>query len=230
MSSTLKASLAPSILAADFARLGEEAAAVERIGGKFGVDRLHIDVMDGLFVPNISFGIPVMKSLRKVTQLPFETHLMIEAPERYLKDFVDAGATSLLVHVEGARHLHRTVQQIKQLGVRAGVVLNPATPVSALEEILGDVDLVLLMTVNPGFGGQQFIRSMLPKIERVRLLMHDLNLDCELEVDGGVDAATARFCVDAGADVLVAGSAVFGAADGIEAALQRLHVAANGTE
>jgi ribulose-phosphate 3-epimerase len=222
-----QAKIAPSILAADFAKLGEQVAAVERVAAQYGVDRLHVDVMDGMFVPNISFGIPVMKSLRKVTQMPFETHLMIEAPERYLEAFVDAGATSLLVHVEGAHHLHRTIERIKQLGAKAGVVLNPATPASALEEILADVDIVLLMTVNPGFGGQQFIKSVLPKIERVRMLMHELNLDCELEIDGGVDAVTAPMCIDAGAGVLVAGSAVFGAADGIDAALKRLHAAAN---
>lgn len=222
--------LAPSILAADFAKLGEQVAAVERVAAQYGVDRLHVDVMDGMFVPNISFGIPVMKSLRKVTQMPFETHLMIEAPERYLEAFVDAGATSLLVHVEGAHHLHRTIERIKQLGAKAGVVLNPATPVTVLEEILADVDIVLLMTVNPGFGGQQFIKSVLPKIERVRMLMHELNLDCELEIDGGVDAVTAPMCIDAGAGVLVAGSAVFGAADGIDAALKRLHAAANPTD
>jgi ribulose-phosphate 3-epimerase len=220
-----KVHLAPSILAADFAKLGEQVAAVEQVAAQYGVDRLHVDVMDGQFVPNISFGIPVIKSLRKVTKLPLETHLMIDAPERYLEAFVEAGATSLLVHVEGAAHLHRTVERIKQLGVRAGVVLNPATPADAVAEILPDVDLVLVMTVNPGFGGQAFIRSVLPKLQRVRLLMNDLNTDCELEVDGGVDATTAPLCVDAGASVLVAGSSVFGAGDGIAAALKRLSVA-----
>lgn len=215
--------IAPSILAADFARLGEQVAAVEKIAAATGVDRLHVDVMDGMFVPNISFGIPVLKALKKTTKLPLETHLMIDAPDRYLEAFVEAGATSLLVHVEGNHHLHRTVERIKQLGVKAGVVLNPATPASTLEEILPDVDLVLVMTVNPGFGGQQFIHSMLPKIQRVRMMMHELNLSCELEVDGGVDAATAPLCIDAGAEILVAGSAVFGHRDGIEAALKQLH-------
>ncbi len=217
--------LAPSILAADFARLGEHVAQVERAAAQAGVDRLHVDVMDGVFVPNISFGIPVIKSLSKVTKLPLETHLMIDRPERYLEAFVEAGATSLLVHVEGAAHLHRTVQQIRSLGVKAGVVLNPATPVAALEEILPDVDLVLLMTVNPGFGGQAFLRSTLPKIERVRLMIHELNTACELEVDGGIDAATAPFVVAAGANVLVAGSAVFQTSDGVDAALARLAAA-----
>lgn len=217
--------LAPSILAADFARLGEQVAAVEQVAAQYGVDRLHVDVMDGQFVPNISFGTPILKALSKITKLPLETHLMIDAPERYLEDFVEAGATSLLVHVEGAANLHRTVQRIKQLGAKAGVVLNPATPVTALEEILPDVDLVLVMTVNPGFGGQAFIHSVLPKVQRVRMLMLELNLHCELEVDGGVDAASAALCVSAGANVLVAGSSVFGTADGIDAALKRLSAA-----
>lgn len=217
--------LAPSILAADFARLGEQVAAVEQVAAQYGVDRIHVDVMDGQFVPNISFGTPILKTLSKITKLPLETHLMIDAPERYLEAFVEAGATSLLVHVEGAANLHRTVQQIKHLGAKAGVVLNPATPASAIEEILPDVDLVLVMTVNPGFGGQAFIHSVLPKLQRVRMMMHELNHDCELEVDGGIDAATAPLCVSAGANVLVAGSSVFGASDGIDAALKRLAAA-----
>jgi ribulose-phosphate 3-epimerase len=214
--------LAPSILACDFARLGEQIAEVERLADTYGVDRLHVDVMDGIFVPNISFGMPVLKSVSKVAKLPLETHLMIDRPERYLEAFVEAGSTSLLVHVEGADHLHRTVEQIKQLGVKAGVVINPATPIGVVEEILADVDLVLLMTVNPGFGGQKFIRSTLPKIERMRQMIHEYNIGCELEVDGGIDAETAPLAVSAGAGVLVAGSAIFGAADGIEAALKRL--------
>lgn len=218
--------LAPSILAADFNRLGEQVAEVEAVAAAGGVDRLHVDVMDGVFVPNISFGIPIVAALRKVTKLPLETHLMIDRPERYLEAFAAAGSTSLLVHAEGAVHLHRTVQQIKALGVKAGVVLNPATPIGVLEEILPDVDLVLLMTVNPGFGGQAFIRSTLPKIERVRLMIHELNTGCELEVDGGIDPATGPEVVSAGADVLVAGSAVFQTPDGIAAAVKRLSAAA----
>jgi ribulose-phosphate 3-epimerase len=217
--------LAPSILAADFARLGEQVAAVERVAAQCQVDRLHVDVMDGQFVPNISFGTPILKSLAKITKLPLETHLMIDAPERFLEVFVEAGATSLLVHVEGAANLHRTVQRIKQLGAKAGVVLNPATPAGAIEEILPDVDLILVMTVNPGFGGQAFIHSVLPKLQRIRLMMHELNHHCELEVDGGVDAVTAPLCVSAGANVLVAGSSVFGANDGLAAALERLSAA-----
>ncbi len=220
--------IAPSILAADFARLGEQVAAVEAVAAKYAVDRIHVDVMDGHFVPNISFGVPVIKALRSVTGLPLETHLMISDPDRYLEAFVAAGATSLLVHAEGNHHLHRTIERIKQLGVKAGVVLNPATPTAAIEEILPDVDIVLAMTVNPGFGGQAFIRSSLPKIERLRMMIHELSHGCELEVDGGVDATTAALCVSAGANVMVAGSAVFGHADGIEAALKRLHESAAG--
>lgn len=217
-----KIKIAPSVLAADFGKLAEEVAEVEKFAAASGVDRLHIDVMDGMFVPNISFGVPVLKALSKRTKLPLETHLMIEAPDRYLEAFVDAGATSLLVHVEGAHHLHRTVQRIKQLGVKAGVVLNPATPAGAIEEILADVDLVLVMTVNPGFGGQEFIRSTLPKIEKIRMLIHEHNIGCELEVDGGIDPTTAPLAVSAGANVLVAGSAVFGRPGGIEDALKKL--------
>lgn len=214
--------LAPSILAADFARLGEQVAEAERAGA----DRIHVDVMDGHFVPNISIGPVVVRGLRRVTKLPLETHLMIDAPERYLQDFADAGSDSLLVHVENAPHLHRTVQRIRALGKGAGVVLNPATPAAALEEILPDVDLVLVMTVNPGFGGQQFIESTLPKMERIRRMIDEANPGCELEVDGGIDAATAPRVVAAGARVLVAGSSVFGAPDGITAALRRLHESA----
>jgi ribulose-phosphate 3-epimerase len=193
-----QARIAPSILACDFARLGEQIAAVEKVAEQYGVDRLHVDVMDGIFVPNISFGMPVLKSIARAARLPLETHLMIDRPERYLEAFVEAGATSLLVHVEGADHLHRTIERIKQLGVKAGVVLNPATPAAAVEEIL------------------------LPKIQRMRQMIHELNVGCELEVDGGIDAETARDAVSAGAGVLVAGSAVFGAPDGIEAALRRM--------
>jgi ribulose-phosphate 3-epimerase len=178
--------------------------------------------MDGHFVPNISFGPVVVKALRPVTRLPLETHLMISEPDRYLEAFAEAGSDSLLVHQEGAPNLHRTLQQIKKLGKKAGIVINPATPAGALEEVLTDVDLVLVMTVNPGFGGQEFIANMLPKIRKVRAMIDRLNPACELEVDGGIDAATAPLAVAAGAHVLVAGSAVFGAKDGVAAAMQRL--------
>jgi len=214
--------LAPSILAADFARLGEQVREADRAGA----DRIHVDVMDGHFVPNISIGPVVVKSLRPVTKLPLEVHLMIDDPDLYLEAFAEAGADSMLVHQEGAINLHRTVQHIKKLGKRAGVVINPATPAAVLEEILPDVDLVLVMTVNPGFGGQQFIATTLPKIRRVREMIEHVKPACELEVDGGIDATTAPQTVKAGARVLVAGSSVFHAADGVAPAMQRLRASA----
>jgi len=210
--------IAPSILAADFARLGEQVVAAERAGA----DRIHIDVMDGQFVPNISIGPLIVQALRPVTRLPLECHLMIAEPDRYLKDFADAGADSILVHYEGALHLHRTLQAIRALGKGVGVVINPATPVSVLEEVLPDVDLVLVMTVNPGFGGQKFLSSTLPKIGRVRAALDRLRPGAELEVDGGIDAVTAPLAVQAGANVLVAGTSIFREASGIPAALERL--------
>jgi ribulose-phosphate 3-epimerase len=215
--------LAPSILSADFARLGEavnEAAAA-------GADRIHIDVMDGHFVPNLTIGPVVVQSLRKVTTLPLECHLMIEDPDRYAPEFAAAGADTITVHPEGARHLHRTIHRIKELGKKVGVALNPATSEAAIEEVLADVDLVLVMTVNPGFGGQKFIETTLPKIRRLRDLIDSVNPKCELEVDGGIDANTIGRVVSAGARVFVAGSAVFGAKDGVAAASKRILDAGN---
>ncbi len=210
--------LAPSILAADFARLGEQVRAAEQ----GGADRIHVDVMDGHFVPNISMGPQVVSSLRRVTRLPLETHLMIEEPDRYLDAFIDAGADRVIVHVEGAVNLHRTLQHIKHRGKKVGVTLNPATPAVMIEEVLADVDLVLVMTVNPGFGGQEFIPSMAHKIKRVRERIEQVKPGIELEVDGGIDPVTAPLAVTAGAWVLVAGSAIFGVPEGVEAAMQRL--------
>src|SRR6202008_816608 len=215
--------LAPSILAADFARLGQQVAEAEQAGA----DRIHVDVMDGHFVPNLSMGAPIVQSLRRVTRLPLEIHLMISDPDFFLDEFVEAGSDSFLVHWEGNANLHRTVQRIKRLGKRAGVVINPATPAAVLEEILWDVDQVLVMTVNPGFGHQPFIHTTLPKIRRVRGMIDEIKRGCDLEVDGGIDATTAPLVVDAGANVLVAGSAVFGAGEGVIAAMNRLRAAAN---
>jgi len=214
--------LAPSILAADFARLGEQVREAERAGA----DRIHVDVMDGHFVPNISIGPLVVKSLRPVTTLPLETHLMISDPDFYIEEFVKAGSDSILVHVEGNPHLHRTVQKVKSLGKKAGVVLNPATPAGLIEEILPDVELVLVMTVNPGFGGQKFIASTLPKISKIRDMIARVKPGVEIEVDGGIDVETTPRAVAAGARVLVAGSAVFGAREGITAAMSALKKAA----
>src|SRR4030095_10123410 len=213
--------LAPSILAADFARLGEQVAEAEKAGS----DRIQIDVMDGHFVPNISMGAVIVQSLRPVTRLPLETHLMISDPDFFLEEFAEAGSDSLLVHWEGNNNLHRTVQRVKALGKHVGVVINPATPASVLEEILPDVDQVLVMTVNPGFGAQHFIHTTLPKIRRVRQMIDEIKRGCDLEVDGGIEATTAPLVVDAGANVLVAGSAVFGASEGIAAAMKRLRAA-----
>ena len=213
--------LAPSILAADFARLGEQVAEAERCGA----DRIHVDVMDGHFVPNISFGAVVVESLRPVTRLPLEVHLMITNPDAFFDEFVTAGADSFLVHWEGNNNLHRTLQRVKALKKRVGVVINPATPAAVLEEVLEDVDLVLVMTVNPGFGHQHFLQTTLPKIRRVREMIERVKPECELELDGGIDPTTAPLGVAAGANVLVAGSSVFGDREGVAAGMERLYEA-----
>ncbi len=205
----MKIQLAPSMLAADFANLEDAIAAVTR----GGADQIHIDVMDGHFVPNITIGVPVVASLRQVTALPLDVHLMIMQPDRYLEAFIDAGANMVSVHVEVLPHLHRTVTQIKKLGAKAGVVLNPSTPVSALEEIAPHVDFVLVMSVNPGFGGQVFIPGSLQKIRNVRALLDRAGNTAPIEVDGGIDLTTVASVVDAGAEWLVVGNAIFGNRD-----------------
>jgi ribulose-phosphate 3-epimerase len=214
--------IAPSILAADFARLGEEVRAVEEAGA----DWIHIDVMDGRFVPNITIGPLVTKAARAVTSLPLDVHLMIEAPERYIDAFAKAGANTIAVHAETCPHLHRTVQEIREAGARAAVALNPSTPAAAVREVLGDVDQVLVMTVNPGFGGQKFIESTLSKIETLRSWIEERGLEIALEVDGGIGPETIARAAQAGADVFVAGTAVFGAGDYAEA-IQGLRRAAS---
>ncbi|HBL52879.1 MAG TPA: ribulose-phosphate 3-epimerase [Syntrophaceae bacterium] len=201
--------IAPSILSADGGRLGDEIAAVE----KAGADWIHVDVMDGHFVPNITMGPAIIKALRKTTKLPFDVHLMIKNPDSYIASFADAGADYITVHVEAASHLHRTVELIKKAGKKAGVSLNPATPLSSVEEILPDIDLLLIMSVNPGFGGQQFIQSSLAKIKRAAAMTAKLPQKPLLEVDGGVNLQNIAAIARAGTDVLVAGAAVFGTAD-----------------
>lgn len=201
--------IAPSILSADFSRLGDEIRALEASGA----DYVHVDVMDGHFVPNITIGPLVVEAARKVTGLPLDVHLMIERPDSYIPDFAAAGADIIVVHAEAVHHLHRTVQLIKSLGKRAGVALNPATPLNVLEYVLADLDLVLLMTVNPGFGGQSFIQTCLPKIHTLRAMLDNCGSEAELEVDGGVKIANIAQISHAGADVFVAGSAVFGSSD-----------------
>ena len=213
--------IAPSLLSADFAALGEAIAKAERAGA----DLIHVDVMDGHFVPNITIGPPVVKSLKRVSRLPLDIHLMIEQPDRFIEAFVSAGASSVTVHAEAVVHLHRTVHFIKSLGAKAGVALNPATPVTALEEIAGDVDYVLVMTVNPGFGGQTFIPRSESKVRAVRAMLDRAGSHAPIEVDGGIDVHTAPRIVAAGADVLVAGNAVFGSPDP-ERAIRELRAAA----
>jgi ribulose-phosphate 3-epimerase len=213
--------LAPSILSADFARLGEQIDEVARAGA----DYIHVDVMDGHFVPNITIGAPVVAAIRPVTSLPLDVHLMIEHPEQYISDFVNAGADIITVHVEACPHLRKTIRTIKELGVKAGVSLNPPTPLSAIEEFLPHVDLVLVMSVNPGFGGQSFIPETVPRIANMRKMLDDRGLSAELEVDGGITADNAPDIVKAGANVLVAGNSIFRAKEGIGRAMRRLREA-----
>jgi ribulose-phosphate 3-epimerase len=216
--------LAPSILSADFARLGEEIQEVDRLG----VDYIHVDVMDGHFVPNITLGPQIVQAIRPITELPLDVHLMICNPDQFIPAFADAGADIITVHQEVCPHLHRTIQLIKDQGVKAGVVINPATPVEMLLPILPDVDMVLIMTVNPGFGGQSFIESTIGKIKLVNKWRHDFGFNFEIEVDGGIKPKTAKICTDAGADVLVAGSAIFAEEDRKQA-IQEILNAVKGT-
>lgn len=201
--------IAPSILAANFAKLGEEVLEVE----KAGADLIHIDVMDGHFVPNITMGPIVVEALRPLTTLPLDVHLMIENADQYIEAFAKAGADYITVHVEACPHLHRTIQLIRSLGVKPGVVLNPHTPVESIGHVLEDIDMVLFMTVNPGFGGQKFIHSVVPKVKQLADIIRERNLSIEIEIDGGINEETIKPCVEAGATVLVAGSAIYNAPD-----------------
>lgn len=215
--------IAPSILAADFSKLAEEVIEVEKAGAAL----IHIDVMDGHFVPNITMGPIAVEALRPVTKLPLDVHLMIENPDAYIEEFAKAGADYITVHVEACRHLHRTLQLIRSTGVKSGVVLNPHTPVESILHVLDQVDMVLFMTVNPGFGGQKFIHSVLPKVKQLATIIKERHLSIEIEIDGGVDEETIIPCVEAGATILVAGSAIYGKENRTEA-LQRIKVAGEG--
>ncbi|MCU4138828.1 MAG: Pentose-5-phosphate-3-epimerase [Thermodesulfobacteria bacterium] len=201
--------IAPSILSADFARLAEEISAIE----KAGADLLHLDIMDGLFVPNITFGPLIISSIRPYSDLIFDAHLMIEAPERYIKEFADAGADWISIHAEATKHLHRAIWKIKELDKKAGVALNPHTPLDVIKYVLEDLDYVLIMTVNPGFGGQKFIKNCLSKIRDLKNIIEEKGLDILIEVDGGINSETAPAVIEAGAQVLVSGSAIFGKKD-----------------
>ena len=205
--------IAPSILAADFAKLGQEVQEVE----KAGADWIHIDVMDGHFVPNITMGPIVVDALRPLTELPLDVHLMIENPDRYIEDFAKAGADYITVHVEACPHLHRTIQLIRSFSVKPGVVLNPHTPIETIQHVLEDIDLVLFMTVNPGFGGQKFIHSVVPKVAALSQLIKDKGLSVDIQIDGGINEETIVPCAQAGANVFVAGSAIFGKQDRTQA-------------
>ncbi len=212
--------IAPSILSADFAHLADEIAKVTEAGA----DMIHVDVMDGHFVPNFTIGPPIVKAIRKVTRLPLDVHLMMTNPEDFISDFIKAGSNYITVHVETCPHLHRTIQSIKEEGVKAGVTLNPATPLSSLEEILGEVDLLLIMSVNPGFGGQSFIPSVLEKLRRARKMIDERGAKVELEIDGGVKVENIADMAQAGADIFVSGSAIFQSKD-YKDTIQKMRIA-----